>query len=698
MARAQGRPRARRRLSLSVRLSLLALCAALLPLAAVVGFTNYLARNTLVQQGQQSLSTDAEAKAALINAYISERAMDGQALVSLPTAQLFLASIQQTQLLQQLPPSLAPFAPVMGGVIQGASTQLEARASVIRALGVGMVRDSNYGSWSVYDASGHLALSSATSPVPPPPEDLAALKQGSQYISDVRYNAQGGFPYVYIYTPVKLSMHDLVQLMAGEAQAGQLPIPPQQLAQISQALQSLPDPTVGFLQGTLKLSYIWSIVGSEQGVNGTGSYAFIADEHGVRIADVNSGDLFTAVAPLDAATQQMMSAERRFGVAGPVRSIDLPSVASALQSSATESSFQSVASPDANTFYQFVAVHVNAVPSLFKNVPRVRWTYFVLSPLTTVTGVADDQVRTSLEAAALVAVLAILVGLLVGMRMAAPVQRSVADLQGASEALNTLASKQENSASEQLWVVDACKTGLESVRYLSDAMHQAARRIVDASNWFNQYWDRLTEDQAQRTVQHLRELSQYIDEAARRQWASSDRLDKAITVTTQVSDQLASGATAAAESAEQLEEVVGQLQRVVGGRQRTRRAYRAADEAEEAFARQGRGYGEANGMLGAGGRDDSLAFGGRAVMPAPVGPRQIAGPAGNAPSPGGWPSGQGWGVGDGYGYGQPSGDDQQGAQGWGQDSSQSGGSAPAGWPDSAASGRNGRGVRVWEER
>jgi hypothetical protein len=49
---------------------------------------------------------------------------------------------------------------------------------------------------------------------------------------------------------------------------------------------------------------------------------------------------------------------------------------------------------------------------------------------------------------------------------------------------------------------------------------------------------------------------------------SSERLGKAITVTRQVSDQLVAGAGAANQSAEQLEQVVHDLHRVVGGRAR----------------------------------------------------------------------------------------------------------------------------------
>ena len=112
----------------------------------------------------------------------------------------------------------------------------------------------------------------------------------------------------------------------------------------------------------------------------------------------------------------------------------------------------------------------------------VPWSYFVLSPISTVTQVATDQVRNSLISAGVIAVLAILIGLIMGSRLSRPVQASVDDLESAALQLRSLASRQEQSAGEQHWVVDACQTGLESVSYLSDAMHQAARRIIDASN------------------------------------------------------------------------------------------------------------------------------------------------------------------------------------------------------------------------
>lgn len=511
---AQGKPRERRRLPLSARLSLLVLFAALIPLAAVVGINDYLSRGTLLDQGHAALSTDANAKSTLVQTYVHERLLDGQALASLPTAMGFLACAE-------IPTPPATLACDTQSALYKDSSQ--------RALAVGIVRDSNYTLWSIYDATGHVQLTSSAAaqknaPLPTA-DDLNSVKDGKQRVSEVYYDPATKHAFVRLYTPI--------------------------FAQPGKA-----DTVLGFLQATLNLDYIWNIVNGEHGLNGDGSYAFMTDGHGVVIADPNAGDRFTAVRPLDAATQNQIASEKRYGSTAAVPDRVLPGVSTSLDSSATEDTFEGIAQPGSGAQYQFVRVRLTDVP----------WSYFVLSPVSTVTRVADDQVRTSLISAAVVAILAVLIGLFIGSRITNPVRGSVEELQGASTALKDLAARQENSASEQHWVVDACRTGLEGARYLSDAMNQAAKRIIDASNWFNEYWDRLTEEQARRTVQHLMELAHYIDEATRRQQANNDRMDKAITVTQQVSDQLVSGATAANRSAGRLEQVVDDLQNLVGGR------------------------------------------------------------------------------------------------------------------------------------
>lgn len=525
MAKPQGRGRPRRRLSLSVRLSLLVLLAALLPLAAVVGINDYFARGTLVQQGTTALTNDAKAQAAAIDTYLTERVKDGQALVSLPTTPAFLACLE----LSAMPPAQAAQVNAQLGCDNPQQVAFY-QGSNCRALHVGIHRDINYLFWNLYDARGdELLTSGATdcipnSAAPVAKDDLLTLNQQAQsLISAVYYDPQSKHAYVQIYTPV-------------------LPAPNSKVV-------------LGFLRATLHLDYVWSLVANESGANGTGSYAFMTDEHGVRVADAHTSDLFTSVMPLDASTAQLITTEQRYGSGNPVPIDSLLAVKRSLDSSAPTDSFQGPDTPGSDTPFQFARIRLTSVP----------WSYFTLSPLSTVTAVADNQVRISLLSAAFIAILAVLLGLIFGRGTTRPVQASAAELAGAAASLKMLASRQESSAGEQQWVVDATKTGLESVRYLSDAMNQAAKRIIDASNWFHDYWDRLTEEQARRTVQHLNELARYIDEAARRQQASSERMAKAINVTMQVSDQLVHGATAATQSAEQLEQVVRDLRHVIGG-------------------------------------------------------------------------------------------------------------------------------------
>jgi hypothetical protein len=505
-------------MSLPVRLSLLALFAALLPVAAVVGINTYQARGALIDQGRQAISTDANAKTALIDAYLRERLADGLTIAQVPTVAPFIVCATAGP--------LAPAALKCNDPVQGMEFY---RGSMARTVGAAAIRDKNYGAVSIFGAHGQFLTSSDTkltsaTVVPPSTADVdPVVRQNKQNISPVYYSPQDQHAYVYIYTPVTLA-----------------------------------NTVVGFTRGTLRLDYLWGIVGKEDGANGADSYAFMTDNDGIRIASSKQDELFTAVKPLSQTTQAEITADKRFGSDTTVQQLDLPAVADALSSDQTEQSFQSVANPTSKTEYQFVRIKLATVP----------WSYFVLSPISTVTQVATDQVKNSLISAGVIAVLAILIGLLIGSRLSRPVQTSVDDLEGAALQLQALAARQEQSAGEQHWVVDACSTGLESVRYLSDAMHQAARRIIDASNWFNDYWNRLTEEQARRTVQHLQELAHYIDEAARRQQLSSERLGKAITVTRQVSDQLVAGAGAANQSAAQLEQVVHDLHRVVGGKAR----------------------------------------------------------------------------------------------------------------------------------
>ncbi len=80
-----------------------------------------------------------------------------------------------------------------------------------------------------------------------------------------------------------------------------------------------------------------------------------------------------------------------------------------------------------------------------------------------------------------------------------------------------------------------------------------------------QRWHQLDIQTVSQALGQMITASQYIEKAAEHQTSSNQKLATAIKVTTQVTEQLAMGATSAADAATQLEDVVGQLENVVGG-------------------------------------------------------------------------------------------------------------------------------------
>jgi hypothetical protein len=495
-----------RRFTLSLRLSLLLLLAAVLPLVITVTSDDLLARSRLIDQGTKALQTDAQNKVDLINAYLSERLFDAETLANIETTQVFFADI-----------------------VAGRRSTADELVHAGVALGAGEFRDKDYSNWSYVDMRGRVRLSTDQSQMAPgavkiPAPELQAEQGGHAYLSPIFFDPESRQGLIYIDVPVAL-------------QTGQ--------------------PPAGFVRATLKITHIWDIVANDKDANGDGSGAFILDENGVRIADTNADERFTAVAPLPDNVQAEISTESRYGAAASVNVDPLPEAASTIKSSASAALFQAPATAGGSPLYQFVGERLSIVP----------WMYFVLSPLPTVTSVADTQIKISALIAAIVATLAAFVGLLVGRSTARPVLASVNELRSTTTSLNALGAQQESAASEQLWMVDACQAGVEHITYLANATSVAASQMIRTGNILSQQWDQLSPDEITRAVTLLIKLAHYIEQASQEQQKSSDRLSTAVKVTNQVSDQLASSAESAGKYANQLERVVEQLQRLVGMQQ-----------------------------------------------------------------------------------------------------------------------------------
>ncbi|HLZ59272.1 MAG TPA: cache domain-containing protein [Ktedonosporobacter sp.] len=493
----------RRKLSLSVYISLLLVGAALFPLLITVVSSQVLARPALVTQASAALQTDAQARMLLINAYFVERLKDIQMVSQFKPLQDFLNGNKQSQ------------------------------HEVLDELGIAQHREAaNYQSWSIFDPQGQMVLSYPTDAQAHGkylilPEDAKQLqKSGKVLISDVFYDKTKNAASVDLYARI-----------------------------VTEQFQVL-----GFVRASLGLHHIWDIVDSEPASNGPGSYAFLLDQNNVRIAYSNldpSGlthpaQLFQAVAPLPDMLQQRVLDENLYGTNGrPVAVLTDQELATQQQNRHPNSTFQITVGQQ-----PFQAARYSSLV--------VPWTYYILKPLGVVTSIADQQVVTISVIAAFVLAVAILLGLVTGQTIARPIIRSVAFLRRGSQSLKVFSNKDYQVVKQQEWMVEAANVALESVRYYTKANSVATERLNTIGIGLRQNWSHLSTENVNQALQEMLETTAYLAKAIKHQHTSNEKLATAMRVTTQATEQLSAGVRSADEAASQLENAVNQLRSLLG--------------------------------------------------------------------------------------------------------------------------------------
>ncbi len=481
------------------------MCAAIVPLLLTIVISEMQIPPALTAQANAGMARDASTRTELIDTYFSERLLDTQTLAQVPSVQTFL----------EAPPSMTP-------------TYQDLASHATYALGAGRFRDKRYSIWALFDPQGHLRLAYPTNPQQHgmylvPPENLQAVQAGKTFASAVYYLPQTQKASVDIYSPI-----------------------------VSATTHAF----IGMIRATLNLDYIWQIVNEDQGSNsgnGIGSYAFILDENGVRIADPQRANLFKAIASLPADVQQTISNESRYGTSAMVSVLPDPALASKLHSHASHATFQMQLAGKTEQF-AVVQQHTTVVP----------WSYFVLSPVSTVTAVANTQLLFTTLIALAITIIVAIGGIIAGRRISSPIMNSVDYLRNNSLALSELAVRQRDAASEQMWVVDSSHIGLQSVQYYTQATQFAAHQLHELGAELGQRWEYLDTQEARQKLERIIAAAKYIEQAAQYQESSNEKLATALKVATQVTEQLAHSATSATDAASQLEQVVKQLRYVVG--------------------------------------------------------------------------------------------------------------------------------------
>jgi methyl-accepting chemotaxis protein len=494
-------PLSRKGFSLTMRISALLIAAVILPLLITIFSSEAILRPTLTNQAITEMKQDAQSHVQAIDSLFIAREEDQEALGHFYAIQQFLAGN----------PNYAN----------------EAR----KELQLGYSLDANYNNWTLFDTHENILLSYPTNPAKRgnfaiPPEILAQLQRPNKtVISDVYFNPNLNMAYVDIYT----------------------------------SIPSARGTVAGIARATLLLNEVWTAVNNETNA-ATGSYAMILDGHGVRIAYTNVDStlttlpaiLFKASAPLSPQFQQQIQSENLYGggAVNNTRDFD-PTLASQRQVSEASYQFTPVEQTQAFQAYQ---VSCQVVP----------WTYVVLRPVSTITGAASQQDISLLIIAAVITLLAALVGLLIGRNMTRPILRSVTSLTKSSQMLKIFSEREQARAQEQKWIAESAQTGLESVQYFAKATVVASDKLNEMVQYLSQNWERLDSGRRQQYLREVISAANYIKKASIQEERNCLGFSTAMQVTNQVADQLVEGATSASEAAAQLEEVIAQLRRVVG--------------------------------------------------------------------------------------------------------------------------------------
>ena len=494
-----------RRFSLSAYISFLLIAVALLTLIAAISSIEVFLRPALINQISSDMERDAQTHVQLIDTYFSERLNDVKILsASQPLKALLNGDQNET----------------------GAVSDL---------LFSAFHRDvADYISLSVLNTHAQIVL---TYPAAPQshgsyliqPEAQAQLQTSAGVVaSDVFYDPLANNPSIDLYTHI-----------------------------FSTNFQP-----IGTLRASISLHRLWEPIDSEAQENGASSYAFVLDQHNVRIAYTNPDHsgftrphyLFKAVAPLSASFQRQIQSENLYGnSANTVTTINDSALAATQNTNQQSSIFQFNPTGQGQAF--MAAKYSSAV---------FPWTYFVLKPLSAVTGLADQQLQTVILTVSIVILFAVIIGGLAGRRIALPITRSALSLRSSSQILKSLAEQEQTVATEQTWMVEASQIAVKSVKYYTYAVRKVSRRLVFLCTDLKEDPRHFDQARLANVLAEITKTAEYIEIAMKYQEQANEKLVSSIHMTTQTATQLTRDAKSTDDTAAQLEQIVQQLTRVVG--------------------------------------------------------------------------------------------------------------------------------------
>ena len=161
--------------SLSIRISLGLMFAAIMPLFITLAFTYLVTRPALIDQYTTAMQSDASTRVQLINNYLTERVGDAKALAHIPSIETFLT----------LPLTATP------------AEVTDATLHATYGLAAGTLKDTHYAVWALFNTQGAQVLAYPALPHNSPfaqqalpTQELTDVSNGKTFISPVFYSPE----------------------------------------------------------------------------------------------------------------------------------------------------------------------------------------------------------------------------------------------------------------------------------------------------------------------------------------------------------------------------------------------------------------------------------------------------------------------------------------------------------------------------
>ncbi len=189
---------------------------------------------------------------------------------------------------------------------------------------------------------------------------------------------------------------------------------------------------------------------------------------------------------------------------------------------------------------------------------------FVAEPLA---GIQNLIVNTTVQLAivgALIMIVGAIFAILLAQAITSTLQNAARQVSGASEKFGSIAAQQSSGSAQQVWAINALS---QALRNLSETASDIAKRSEQLAQMGNQVLQRRAEvspAQVDSILNYVTRSTYDISVASRQQAATVERMNGAMQAVMEVAQQVANDSQQTTEGAERLEQVVRQLQQLLG--------------------------------------------------------------------------------------------------------------------------------------